>query len=203
MIEVNPRASRTVPFVSKAIGHPLAKLAARVMAGKTLKELGFTEEVKPACWAIKESVFPFNKFHGQDILLSPEMRSTGEVMGLDDDLGIAFAKSQMAANSALPDGGKVFISVNDTDKAQVAALETGRPGGPIAPQTRGRTAERLGSPQERRDSTRREHPRRTDAARGRNQDPNDGGLHPHSDHDDHELRAGCRSGNPRSERAWI
>ena len=121
-IEVNPRASRTVPFVSKAIGHPLAKLAARVMAGKTLKELGFTEEVKPACWAIKESVFPFNKFHGQDILLSPEMRSTGEVMGLDDDLGIAFAKSQMAANSALPGGGKVFISVNDTDKAQVATL---------------------------------------------------------------------------------
>ncbi|MBL6765919.1 MAG: carbamoyl-phosphate synthase large subunit [Verrucomicrobiae bacterium] len=122
VIEVNPRASRTVPFVSKAIGHPLAKLAARVMAGKTLKELGFTEEVKPACWAIKESVFPFNKFHGQDILLSPEMRSTGEVMGLDDDLGIAFAKSQMAANSALPGGGKVFISVNDTDKAQVATL---------------------------------------------------------------------------------
>ena len=122
VIEVNPRASRTVPFVSKAIGHPLAKLAARVMAGKTLKELGFTEEVVPKYFAIKESVFPFNKFHGQDILLSPEMRSTGEVMGLDDDLGIAFAKSQMAANAALPDGGKVFISVSDADKPRVATL---------------------------------------------------------------------------------
>jgi len=92
-LEVNPRASRTVPFVSKAIGTPLAKLAARVMAGKTLKELGFTKEIRPKYWAVKESVFPFNRFHGQDILLSPEMRSTGEVMGLDADLGIAYAKS--------------------------------------------------------------------------------------------------------------
>ena len=97
VLEVNPRASRTVPFVSKAIGVPLAKLAAKVMAGKTLKELGFTEEIWPKYWAVKESVFPFNRFHGQDILLSPEMRSTGEVMGLDADLGMAYAKSQMAA----------------------------------------------------------------------------------------------------------
>ena len=122
VLEVNPRASRTVPFVSKAIGVPLAKLAAKVMAGKTLKELGFTKEIRPKYWAVKESVFPFNRFHGQDILLSPEMRSTGEVMGLDADLGIAYAKSQMAANSSLPLGGKVFISVSDAHKKQVAAV---------------------------------------------------------------------------------
>ncbi len=121
-LEVNPRASRTVPFVSKAIGVPLAKLAARVMAGKTLRELGFTEEVWPRYWAVKESVFPFNRFHGQDILLSPEMRSTGEVMGLDRNLGIAYAKSQMAAGSPLPTSGKVFISVSDADKPRVPAV---------------------------------------------------------------------------------
>src|SRR5438874_7273152 len=85
VLEVNPRASRTVPFVSKAIGVPLAKLAAKVMAGKTLKELGFTQECWPRYSAVKESVFPFDRFHGQDILLSPEMRSTGDVMGLDGD----------------------------------------------------------------------------------------------------------------------
>jgi carbamoyl-phosphate synthase large subunit len=122
VLEVNPRASRTVPFVSKAIGVPLAKLAAKIMAGKTLKELGFTKEVWPKYWAVKESVFPFNRFHGQDILLSPEMRSTGEVMGLDADLGIAYAKSQMAANSSLPAGGKVFISVSDAHKKQIASI---------------------------------------------------------------------------------
>ena len=122
VLEVNPRASRTVPFVSKAIGFPLAKLAAKVMAGKTLKELGFTREIWPKYWAVKESVFPFNRFHGQDILLSPEMRSTGEVMGLDADHGIAYAKSQMAAGSPLPLGGKVFISVSDAHKKEVAAV---------------------------------------------------------------------------------
>jgi len=122
VLEVNPRASRTVPFVSKAIGFPLAKLAAKVMAGKTLKELGFTEEIWPKYWAVKESVFPFNRFHGQDILLSPEMRSTGEVMGLDNDLGIAYAKSQMAANAPLPLQGKVFISVSDLHKKDAAAV---------------------------------------------------------------------------------
>jgi carbamoyl-phosphate synthase large subunit len=121
-LEVNPRASRTVPFVSKAIGVPLAKLAARVMAGKTLVELGFTEEIWPRYWAVKESVFPFNRFHGQDILLSPEMRSTGEVMGLDTNLGIAYAKSQMAAGSPLPTSGKVFISVSDADKPRVPVV---------------------------------------------------------------------------------
>jgi carbamoyl-phosphate synthase large subunit len=122
VLEVNPRASRTVPFVSKAIGVPLAKLAAKVMAGKTLKELGFTKEIWPEYWTVKESVFPFNRFHGQDILLSPEMRSTGEVMGLDADLGIAYAKSQIAAGGPLPLGGRVFISVSDAHKDEVAAL---------------------------------------------------------------------------------
>jgi carbamoyl-phosphate synthase large subunit len=122
VLEVNPRASRTVPFVSKAIGFPLAKMAARLMAGKTLKELGFTEEIWPKYWAVKESVFPFNRFHGQDILLSPEMRSTGEVMGLDQDLGVAYAKSQMAAGGPLPLGGSIFISVSDSDKPSVASI---------------------------------------------------------------------------------
>jgi len=122
VLEVNPRASRTVPFVSKAIGKPLAKIAAKVMAGKTLKELNFTEEIWTKYWAVKESVFPFNRFHGQDILLSPEMRSTGEVMGLDADLGVAYAKSQMAANSPLPLKGKIFISVSDHHKKDVAAV---------------------------------------------------------------------------------
>jgi carbamoyl-phosphate synthase large subunit len=120
VLEVNPRASRTVPFVSKSIGVPLAKLAARVMAGKSLAQLGFTREIWPPYWAVKESVFPFNRFHGQDILLSPEMRSTGEVMGLDRDLGIAYAKSQIAAGGPLPLSGKVFISVSDAHKEEVA-----------------------------------------------------------------------------------
>jgi carbamoyl-phosphate synthase large subunit len=122
VLEVNPRASRTVPFVSKAIGQPLAKMAAKIMAGKTLKELNFTEEIWTKYWAVKESVFPFNKFVGQDILLSPEMRSTGEVMGLDADLGVAYAKSQMAANSPLPTSGKVFVSVSDSHKSEVATV---------------------------------------------------------------------------------
>lgn len=122
VLEVNPRASRTVPFVSKAIGVPLAKLAAKVMAGATLKELGFTQEIWPKYWAVKESVFPFNRFHGQDILLSPEMRSTGEVMGLDSDLGIAYAKSQMAAGGPLPLSGRVFISVSEAHKTSAAEV---------------------------------------------------------------------------------
>jgi carbamoyl-phosphate synthase large subunit len=122
VLEVNPRASRTVPFVSKAIGVPLAKLAAKVMAGRTLAELGFTQEIWPDHWAVKESVFPFNRFHGQDIILSPEMRSTGEVMGIDSDLGIAYAKSQMAANASLPLGGRVFISVSEAHKTDVASV---------------------------------------------------------------------------------
>ena len=122
VLEVNPRASRTVPFVSKAIGVPLAKLAAKLMAGKSLKELGFTQECWPKYWTVKESVFPFNRFQGQDILLSPEMRSTGEVMGLDADLGIAYAKSQIAAGGPLPLSGRVFISVSDAHKPEVAEV---------------------------------------------------------------------------------
>ncbi|MEN9600538.1 MAG: Carbamoyl-phosphate synthase large chain [Verrucomicrobiota bacterium] len=122
VLEVNPRASRTIPFVSKAIGRPLAKLAAKVMAGKSLQEVGFTAEEWPKYWAVKESVFPFNKFLGQDILLSPEMRSTGEVMGLDSDLGVAYAKAQMAANSPLPLSGKVFISIADAHKKDLVEV---------------------------------------------------------------------------------
>ena len=122
VLEVNPRASRTVPFTSKAIGKPLAKLAAKVMAGNKLKDLNFTKEIIPSYWAVKESVFPFNRFQGQDILLSPEMKSTGEVMGLDADLGAAYAKSQMAAGAALPLGGQVFISVSDTHKNSAIEL---------------------------------------------------------------------------------
>jgi carbamoyl-phosphate synthase large subunit len=122
VLEVNPRASRTIPFVAKAIGVPLAKLAAKAMAGRKLADLGFTREVQPRHWCVKEAVFPFNRFPGAAIMLSPEMRSTGEVMGLDDDLGIAFAKTQMAAKPALPLAGKLFLSVKDSDKAHVVAL---------------------------------------------------------------------------------
>ncbi len=122
VLEVNPRASRTVPFVSKAIGVPLAKLAAKVMAGKTLRELGFTEEVMPKHFSVKEAVFPFLRYQGADIALGPEMKSTGEVMGIDADLGLAYAKSQMAAPPPLPKGGNVFISVRDIDKESVIPL---------------------------------------------------------------------------------
>ncbi|MFI5289039.1 MAG: carbamoyl phosphate synthase large subunit, partial [Polyangia bacterium] len=123
LLEVNPRASRTVPFVSKVTGQPLAKIAARVMAGRTLAELGardFTTETAGHV-AVKEAVFPFAKFPGTDTLLGPEMRSTGEVMGIDRDFAIAFAKAQLGAGTRLPDKGTVFISVRDEDKP--AALE--------------------------------------------------------------------------------
>jgi len=119
VLEVNPRASRTVPFVSKAIGMPLAKLAAKIMAGKALRELGFTEEIVPKHFSVKEAVFPFLRYQGMDISLGPEMKSTGEVMGMDVDLGLAYAKSQMAAPPPLPKKGNVFISVKDTDKESV------------------------------------------------------------------------------------
>ncbi|MES2736492.1 MAG: carbamoyl-phosphate synthase large subunit [Verrucomicrobiota bacterium] len=125
VIEVNPRASRTAPFVSKAIGVPLPKLAAKIMAGKTLKELGFTEEVHPKHFSVKEAVFPFSKFQGVDIALGPEMKSTGEVMGIDMDMGLAFAKSQMAAGGTLPTKGNVFISVKETDRPNVARIAKG------------------------------------------------------------------------------
>ena len=108
ILEVNPRASRTVPFVSKATGVPLAKLATKVMLGMTLKELGFTREVEVQHIAVKESVFPFNRFPGVDAILGPEMKSTGEVMGIDYTFGIAFVKSQLGAGQILPEKGKVF-----------------------------------------------------------------------------------------------
>jgi carbamoyl-phosphate synthase large subunit len=124
VLEVNPRGSRTVPFVSKAIGVPLAKLAMKVMMGKTLEALGFTEAPTLRHVAVKEAVFPFTKFAGVDVLLGPEMKSTGEVMGIDDDFGWAFAKSQAGAGVPLPCGGKVVLSVKDHDKP--AALEVAR-----------------------------------------------------------------------------
>jgi carbamoyl-phosphate synthase large subunit len=122
ILEVNPRASRTVPFVSKAIGIPLAKAAIHVMCGKTLKDLGLTQEHRIPYIAVKEAVFPFNKFPGVDTILGPEMKSTGEVMGIDSDFGSAFAKSQAAAGAALPLSGKVFISVKDIHKEAVRSV---------------------------------------------------------------------------------
>jgi carbamoyl-phosphate synthase large subunit len=122
VLEVNPRASRTVPFVSKAIGVPLAKLAAKIMTGKTLAELGFTKEILPKHFSVKEAVFPFLRYQGVDIALGPEMKSTGEVMGIDADLGLAYAKSQMAAPPPLPKSGNVFISVRDDEKPGVIPL---------------------------------------------------------------------------------
>ena len=120
VLEVNPRASRTIPYVSKAIGSPLAKMAAKLMVGMTLKELGFTDEVVPSYTSVKEAVFPFIKFLGVDTLLGPEMKSTGEVMGLGPDFGSAFAKAQIAAGNNLPLSGTVFISVRDEDKSHIA-----------------------------------------------------------------------------------
>ncbi|WP_290648056.1 carbamoyl-phosphate synthase large subunit [Aquisalimonas sp.] len=124
ILEVNPRAARTVPFVSKATGVPLAKVAARCMAGMSLEEQGLTREVRPSFYSVKESVFPFIKFPGVDPILGPEMKSTGEVMGIGLDFGAAYAKSQLAAGVNLPRGGRVFISVRDADKQ--AVLDIGR-----------------------------------------------------------------------------
>ena len=121
VLEVNPRASRTVPFVSKAIGVPLAKLAAKVMTGMSLGELGFVEEIVPPHYSVKEAVFPFLRFEGINISLGPEMKSTGEVMGIDVDLGLAYAKSQLASQWPLPCAGTVFVSVKDSDKQNVIA----------------------------------------------------------------------------------
>jgi len=122
VLEVNPRGSRTVPFVSKAIGVPLASIAARVMLGESLEEIGFTEEVAPAYISVKEAVFPFNKFREFDPILGPEMRSTGEVMGISDSFGSAFGKAQLAADNVLPTEGAIFITVNDSDKRGVTPI---------------------------------------------------------------------------------
>jgi carbamoyl-phosphate synthase large subunit len=122
VLEVNPRASRTVPLVSKVIGVPLAKLATKIMLGKKLKDLGFTEEVIPPYVAVKESVFPFNRFPGVDVMLGPEMKSTGEVMGIDLDFASAYIKSQIAAGQKVPKSGNVFISVHDRDKRDIVFI---------------------------------------------------------------------------------
>ena len=122
VIEVNPRASRTVPFVSKAIGAPLANIAAKVMAGSTLKELEFTEEIIPQHFSVKEAVFPFNKFLGVDPILGPEMRSTGEVMGVGDDFASAFDKAQLAAGDRAPDNGVAFVSLRKLDRDELVGL---------------------------------------------------------------------------------
>jgi carbamoyl-phosphate synthase large subunit len=124
VLEVNPRASRTVPFVSKATGRPLAKIAAKLMVGHTLEELRVREIALPTHVSVKESVFPFNKFPGVDTILGPEMKSTGEVMGIATDVAVAFGKSQLATGSKLPRGGSAFVSVNDDDK--VAACHVAR-----------------------------------------------------------------------------
>jgi carbamoyl-phosphate synthase large subunit len=116
VLEVNPRASRTVPFVSKATGVPLAKIAARCMAGQTLAQQGISKEVIPPFYSVKEAVFPFIKFPGVDVILGPEMKSTGEVMGVGETFAEAFVKSQLAASVKLPRAGKVFISVREADK---------------------------------------------------------------------------------------
>jgi carbamoyl-phosphate synthase large subunit len=125
VIEVNPRASRTVPFVSKCIGTSLAAIAAKVMMGKSLKELGFTKEIVPPYYSVKEAVFPFNKFQGVDPILGPEMKSTGEVMGAGETFGEAFFKAQLGAGEVLPTQGNVFVSVRDEDKEGVVEVAKG------------------------------------------------------------------------------
>lgn len=122
ILEVNPRASRTVPFISKSIGHPLAGYAARIMLGETLKDIGFTQEIVPRHYAVKESVFPFSRFPDVDTILGPEMRSTGEVMGIDDDFFHAFMKAQIGASNEPAESGQVFISVRDKDKWSVVPV---------------------------------------------------------------------------------
>src|SRR5207237_826961 len=122
VLEVNPRASRTVPFVSKATGVSLAKLAAAVMVGHTLDELGIPDDLPLPGVAVKEAVFPFTKLPGVDTILGPEMRSTGEVMGLADSFGMAFAKAQIAADGSLPLAGGIFVTVNDSDKPTVLPI---------------------------------------------------------------------------------
>src|SRR5258708_10548222 len=124
VLEVNPRASRTVPFVSKATGVPLAKIAARVMTGRKLKELGATTEYVPAYYSVKEAVFPFTKFPEADPILGPEMKSTGEVMGTGRTFGEAYAKAQTASGGVLPRHGVCFISVRDRDKGPAGMLAT-------------------------------------------------------------------------------
>jgi carbamoyl-phosphate synthase large subunit len=125
VLEVNPRASRTVPFVSKVTGAPLAKIAARCMAGKSLVEQGFTQEIVPDYFSVKEAVFPFIKFPGVDPILGPEMKSTGEVMGAGDSFGEAFAKATLAASTLIPKGGNAFLSVRSADRDRLPGIALG------------------------------------------------------------------------------
>ena len=217
VLEVNPRASRTTPFVSKAIGVPLAKLAAKVMAGRKLADLGFTKEIVPEHFSVKEAVFPFVRFPGVDITLGPEMKSTGEVMGIDADLGLAYAKSQMAAGSPLPLGGNLFISVKDADKprsgqAGAVVRGTGLPplrderhgggaggggrAGEEALQAHRRPPARAGHDQERRDRVHHQHAQRQESAPGRGENPRRGGDAPHPDHDHAQRGGGQRGRHP-------
>ena len=122
ILEANPRASRTIPFVSKAIGKPIAKLATQLMQGSTLKDINFTKEIIPKYQAVKEAVLPFKRFPGSDTLLGPEMRSTGEVMGLAEDFGLAYAKSELAAGNGVPSEGIAFLSTNDLDKDKLEEI---------------------------------------------------------------------------------
>jgi carbamoyl-phosphate synthase large subunit len=122
VLEVNPRASRTVPFVSKAIGVPLAKVAAKVMVGAKLRDFGLRKEIEPRHYSVKESVFPFKRFTGVDIILGPEMKSTGEVMGIDADFGRAYLKAEMGAGHRLPAKGTIFVSVKDSDKRDLVQV---------------------------------------------------------------------------------
>jgi carbamoyl-phosphate synthase large subunit len=122
VLEVNPRASRTVPFVSKAIGVPLAKIGARCMAGQSLAEQGYTREIIPQYYCVKEAVFPFIKFPGVDVALSPEMKSTGEVMGVGTSFGEAYAKAQLGAGAGLPHKGKALLSIRDADKQRLVRI---------------------------------------------------------------------------------
>ena len=213
VLEVNPRASRTAPFVSKATGVSLARLASLVMVGKTLDELGLFDDPAPTHFSVKESVFPFNKFPGVDILLGPEMRSTGEVMGVDDSFPMAFAKSQLAANSALPMSGLIFISVADRDKADAAAIgrdltEMGyrlvstrgtaaalRSAGVVVqevPKIQEGRPNLLGPDEERRDRAGDQHAERQGVADGRVEDPGGGGGARRDVH--HDDRGGARGG---------
>ena len=223
VLEVNPRASRTVPFVSKAIGVPLAKLAAKVMTGMTLRELGFTSEIVPTHYSVKEAVFPFLRFEGVNISLGPEMKSTGEVMGIDADLGLAFAKSQMASQWPLPTAGNVFISVKDIDKPNVIAIareyaQLGfgiiatsgtaaapgrrRPRDDEGVQDRGRPAERARPGQERRDPVHHQHAERQNTAPGRSENPHGRPGPAHPDHDHGARRVRQREGHSLAAKGW-
>ena len=197
VLEVNPRASRTVPFVAKAIGVPIAKYAAKVMAGMKLSELGFTREMVPKHWCVKEAVFPFVRFPGATIALGPEMRSTGEVMGIDADLGIAFAKAQAAAKPGLPTGGNVFLSVKDADKPR-----DGEDAGRKRDRGEARREAQRGPPERRRHDQERpdpdgdQHSRRDHTEARREPDPGRGLQPQRLHHDDDHGRAGGGRGDP-------